>query len=566
MKDLSIDEFLLKQVINAAGSAIIITDVRGTIKYVNPRFCEITGYRANEVLGKTPRLLNSGRMPPKFYRDLWHTISGGRRWRGRVLNKRKDGSGYWSQQSIAPIRDEGGKVTLYLSLSEDVTENESLKQQYRQLAFFDELTGLGNRRMFRRDLDMRIDFANRADDIHMLLLANVDDFKSVNERIGHQGANQLLKKISQTLRANVDSPGDVYRLGSDEFAFLAGPFRQLEQAHEVAERLCQSLRSIEQPEPGATAATLSLGAALFPGDAFDSAELLRQAEIALRQSRSKRKTSLTFYRDQLAATNEVEFQLLQDLIAAIEDKQIYLVGQPIIALQSGCREVLELLLRWRHPKLGFVSPQQIIRLAETFACLHKLSLLIVDRLIEAVLSLETHDNNIIFSLNLNVAQALDEGLIDYLCESLDECGIARRRILLELVETDHFNFADAQVRRRIQYLKQCGFLLALDDFGAGYATFEFLNEVDPDYIKIDRGITTDIENTDKKRITLEAILALTSKLGVVTVVEGVENAQQDRLLQNVGHRDLKVQGYFYAKPQSLDQLNSSQPQVLQTLA
>ena len=548
MHELKIDDDLFKQILNAAGSAILISTPEGVIKYTNPRFTEISGYRATELIGRSPRLLNSGRMHPSFYREMWETILSGNKWRGRVLNKRKDGSLYWSMQSIAPVKDEDGNVTMYLSLSEDVTDMQSMKEQYRTLAFIDELTKLGNRRMFRKDLDTRIDLAMRSDDVYMTGLLNIDDFKTINDELGPRAGDKVLRQAATRLKETLKGQGDAYRLEGDEFAFLAGPYYGLQEVDATIEKLTSAFEEPLEIAGIHHDISFSIGTALMPTDSCDPTELMRYMEISRRKARTITGTCAVFFRDELQAAYDADTCLLNDLIQAIEEQAIFVVGQPIFNLHQRQQTGVEILLRWEHPRLGPINPNKIIKLAENYGHLYKLSVLIIDQVVKLASIFRDELGSKTIAINMNVAQVMDRSLIEYLCDSLDSLAIPHSQIIIEFTENDRFNFSEAETRQRIAHIKECGFKIAIDDFGSGFATFEFINDVDPDLIKIDRGITADIDNDRKKWLTMSAILALTEKLGVTTVVEGVETNQQDQILRQLSGESLRVQGYLYSKP------------------
>lgn len=547
MHGLNVDEGIFKQILNAAGSAIVITDPRGTIKYTNPRFSDITGYQAAEVLGRTPRILNSGKMPKNFYQDLWRTIQKGSNWRGRVLNKRKNGQFYWSMQSISPITTVEGDIQWFVSVSEDVTEIETLKEQYKTLAFIDELTGLGNRRMFRKDLDMRIELATRSDDIYVLAIVNIVDFKGINEHHGHHQGNRVLRETAQHLKQRLKGQGDVYRLEGDEFVLLAGPYYDSQELEHLVNTLATLSIESAQQQP----VHYSTGAALLPTDSRDASELMRFANLAERRAHTLPGSNVILYRDELTATSEADARLLGELVQAIDEKKLFVVGQAIFDLNTGKQVGTEILLRWHHPRLGAISPLKIIQLAEKYGYLHKLSVLIIDQVIKHIENGDQGLGHERIAINFNVAQVLDNSLIEHLCEALERAQIPRQRIMLELTENDRFNFKDPATRHSIELLRSCGFGIAIDDFGAGYATFEFINEINPDQIKIDRGLINNIEHQSKKLLTLTAILALTERLEVETVVEGIERPEQHQILQLQNTGPLCVQGYFYARPTGL---------------
>lgn len=534
----------LSSAVENSGSAVVITDISGRIEYVNSRFCDITGYTLQEVIGQTPSLLRSGETDPATYRDLWRTIQSNRKWRGTLRNRRKDGSLYWSLQSIAPISNEKGCITHLVSVGDDITQLKEYQSQLEQLAYFDPLTELGNRRAFRQHLDTLLE--KPSDQYRALLLLDLDHFKKVNDTMGHEAGDQMLKTVANRLRFCIPEQDRVFRLGGDEFSIL---MEELDSLDTLRERVSEMIALLSQPMEVGThelQTSASVGITLIGIDACDNSGLLRNADLAMYRAKRAGRNTYAFFNHSMNTEARRTLTLEHDLRHALEQGELHLHYQPQVDLSSGQIIGMEALLRWQHPIDGNIPPDEFIPIAEETGMILPIGRWILEQACQTAANMRRlYTRPFRMAVNLSARQFEDPDLILQIEQTLADTGLPGNYLELEITESllvnnfSHINDILRQLRRR-------GITIAVDDFGTGYSSLNYLKKLEVNQLKIDRSFVQDIPGDRDDVAITSTIILMARQLGLQVIAEGIETEQQKQFLLQQGCRT--GQGFYFSRP------------------
>ena len=537
------------QAVESSGSAVVITDHNGHIEYANSRFTDITGYIPDEVLGKTPAILRSENTPDSTYKELWGSLAAGQKWRGSLYNRRKNGTHYWALQSISPIHDEHGDLVNIVSVSEDITAMKEHERQMEQLAYFDPLTQLGNRRNFREKLDQVI--CMPGEQYQALLLLDLDGFKQINDTMGHEAGDNLLITIASRLKFAIESPSTVYRLGGDEFTVI---LRNVPSIDALRTRTQEMLDLLAQPIRLGTreiSVTVSIGITLIHIDSPDGSSLLRNADLAMYAAKEKGRSTYQFYEPEMNIAARRSMTLELDLRIALEQSQFHLMYQPQVSLETGQVLGMEALIRWRHPQNGMISPAEFIPKAEETGLIVPMGRWVLEEACRAAKQIQDLGlPPIKVAVNLSARQ-FDTALVKTVTEVLEETGLAARYLELEITEgvlMDNLQLAMGT----LQQLQNMGITLAIDDFGTGYSSLSYLKKMPVDILKIDRSFVQDIPHDQDDVAITTTIISMASRLGLNVIAEGIETREQLEFLQQ--HTCVTGQGFLFSPPIQLTDL------------
>lgn len=536
------------QAVESSGSAVVITDKSGHIEYANSRFTDITGYLFAEVQGQTPAILRSENTPDSTYKELWGNLAAGQKWRGSLYNRRKNGTHYWALQSISPIHDEQGDLVNIVSVSEDITAMKDHERQMEQLAYYDPLTQLGNRRNFRERLEEVIHIPT--DRYNALLLLDLDDFKQINDTLGHEAGDNLLTTVANRLRFTVEAPSTVYRLGGDEFTIIMRNLPNVDalkrKVNEITALLCQPLKLGSRE----IQVTVSIGVTLIGIDSADSSSLLRNADLAMYTAKDKGRNNYQLYTPEMNIAARQAMTLELDLRMALEQNQFYLMYQPQVELGSGEIIGIEALIRWRHPSNGIVAPNDFIGKAEETGLIIPLGLWVLKQACRAAKQIQAQGlPPLKVAVNLSAKQFNDQ-LVPSIHTVLKETGLAPEFLELEITEGVLMDNLQ-QAASTLQQLRDMGITLAIDDFGTGYSSLSYLKKMPVDILKIDRSFVQEIpHNKDDMAIT-NTIISMANQLGLSVIAEGIETEQQLEFLKE--QECVIGQGYLFSPPVPFEQ-------------
>ena len=540
---------LLERAIDSTFNAILITDAtqpHNPLIYVNAAFERITGYNRDEVLGRNCSFLQNGDRDQPDVLELRNAIREQREGRAVLRNYRKDGSMFWNELLIAPVRDEQGQVTHFIGVQNDVSERVNYEAQLEYQSTHDALTGLANRTLLGDRLEQAIVFAHRAGRLVAVMMIDVDRFKLVNDTLGHTCGDALIREVGERLSRCV-RPGDtVARLGGDEFMVVMSDMASEDDAATLARHLLETVATPMKLECHDMIVTASLGVALYPKDGEQASILLKNADVAMYRAKELGRNSFQFYSPEFNARTLERLELETRLRGALKQGELVLYYQPQVDLQSGRMIGAEALIRWNHPVLGMVSPADFIPLAEETGLIVPIGEWVIETACRQLKAWQDEGlPDMVLSVNVSARQFQQENLSRVVAQALHQSDVQARCLDLEVTESAAMRNPD-QTIAILRQLKEIGVKVSLDDFGTGYSSLNYLKRFPIDTLKIDRSFVNDITtDPDVAAIALSVIsLAHSLKLGVIA--EGVETEAQLSLLRR--HRCDKMQGFFFSRP------------------
>ncbi len=547
---------LSASVIAHAHEGIIITNTAGRIVDVNPAFTEVTGYTREEALGKTPRLLQSGRHDARFYAAMWQSIKSSGQWSGEVWNRRKSGEVYPEWLSITTVTGEEGEVTHYVGSSTDITERKQSEADIHNLSFYDPLTQLPNRRMLMDHLYQTLVMGTGSAKHGALLFIGLDNFKAINETKGHGVGDLLLLRVSSRLKTCVGGGDVIVRLGGDEFVIvlenLGDAVEQAEvQARIVAEKILDATSQPYNLQGHEYHTTSSIGIGLFHEHEMSVDELLKRADTAMYQAKQSGRNTLRFFDPTMQAVLEERMALEADLRSALQQQQFRLYYQMQVN-HTGRVIGAEVLLRWIHPSHGLVSPIKFIPLAEESGLILPVGQWVLETACKQIKIWETDPltRDLQLAVNVSAGQFHQPDFVAQVSELLNQTAIVPSRLKLELTESMVLDDI-ADTIAKMHALKQLGVRFSMDDFGTGYSSLAYLTQLPLDQLKIDQSFVRNIGTKPTDAVIVQTIVGMANNLGMEVIAEGVETPAQRDFLEKVGC--LFYQGYLFGKPVPLEE-------------
>lgn len=539
-----------------AREGMMITDPDGTIVRVNKAFTEITGYEADEVIGKNPRLLSSGYHDAEFYRQMWQCIIEKGNWKGEVWNRRRTGEIYPEWLTITAVKDQNGKITQYVSTLADISERKESEERINKLAFFDPLTQLPNRRLLQERLDQAIATSHRQHTLGALLFIDLDDFKTLNDNRGHHIGDLLLIAVADRLRNAVRKQDTVARLGGDEFLVVLEGLGQIHdeaaaQAQQVAEKILGSLNNHYTLEDQDYFNSPSIGICLFGDQPVQIDDLLKQADQAMYHAKAAGRNTSRFFDPEMQTVTAQRFEMQNEIREALNLHQFQLYYQPQVD-HTGKVVGAEALLRWLHPQRGMVPPLDFIPLAEESGLILSLGNWIFATACAQLVewSKTPATANIILSVNVSARQFQHPDFVAQLLLIIHGSGVDPRKLKLELTES--MLIANPQdIITKMDALKTQGIKFSLDDFGTGYSSLSYLKRLPISELKIDKSFVNDILIDANDAAIARMIIRLAQSMELTVIAEGVETREQRDWLESEGC--FKYQGYYFGRPVRVDQ-------------
>lgn len=527
---------------------VIMTDLSGAIEYVNQAFTELSGYELTDVIGRNPRLLQSGQTPNETYRVMWQRLQQGKTWQGELINKTKAGLVYTESVVIYPVRNEQQQVTHYIGHKEDLSQKKALEYQVQQLSEFDQLTGLPNRTVLSRRFQRAL--TSNPDAEHTVLWLDIDNFKYINDNLGHEFGDGLLQQLAERLRLLLNEHDLMARQSGDSFMMVLMDCN-LEQAPLRASALLEITQQPFVLLSQEMIISASIGIALFPNDGLDLDSLSAAAEVAMYQVKQEGRNAFRFYSAELQAQSARTLALSNALKHAIARDELHLVYQPQWDMNQQRMIGAEVLLRWQHPELGFISPAEFIPLAEQTGQITVLGNWVMNTAVKQLR--QWQDAGLVIpqlAINLSAVQFNQPHLVDHISAIIASHGVDAQCIELELTEAVALTHPQ-RAGQIMDDLHGAGFILALDDFGTGYSSMSYLKRFPLHKLKIDQSFVRElIEDGDDQAIVI-AIIQMAHSLGMVSIAEGVETQAQQDFLQ--AHGCDQIQGYHYARPLTVEQ-------------
>ncbi|WP_194788330.1 putative bifunctional diguanylate cyclase/phosphodiesterase [Pseudomonas sp. UFMG81] len=534
---------LFQRAVEQSASAFLLVNRDGVVEYVNPSFTAITQYSTEEVQGHHLAELPALENLSELLFDSPSSLAMGNSWQGEFKSRRKNLEPYWGQLSISKVYGDNRELTHYIGIYEDVTQTKLAQQRIERLAYTDNLTNLGNRPAFIRNLDER--FARDSNSPICLLLVDIDNFKRINDSLGHQTGDKLLISLARRLRNSLSSGGSLARFASNEFAVLLDD-TTLEDGQGVAHQL---LRTLDKPmfvDNQLINVTASVGLACAPLHGSDPATLMKNAGLALHKAKANGKHQVQVFTEVLNAEASYKLFVENNLRRALTQNELEVFYQPKLCLRSGRLLGLEALLRWNHPERGMIRPDQFISVAEETGLIIPIGKWVVRQACRMSQQLrEDGFGNLHVAINLSPKQFSDPELVGSIGSILKEEALPPHLLELELTEGLLLE-ASEDTHRQLDELKALGLTLAMDDFGTGYSSLSYLKKFPIDIIKIDRSFINEIpDNQDDMEIT-SAVVAMAHNLKLKVVAEGIETPEQLAFLRR--HRCDVGQGYLFDRP------------------
>ena len=523
----------------------LITDAGQRIVMVNQGFTRITGYVESEVLGKNPRILSSGRHDKTFYQAMWQEITEQGQWQGEVWNRRKDGSLYPEWLTISRLLDEQGEVSHYLAVINDITQRKQDEERIYRLAYYDPLTALPNRTLLEQRATLALSLASRHRNQVALLYIDLDNFKNVNDSLGHQVGDTLLVELARRLQAILRDEDTLARSGGDEFLLLL-PEVDANGASHVADRVLHLMSEPIEAQEHDLVVTGSIGIAMYPDDADDLAGLHTKADIAMYRAKALGRNAFSFFTPALQTHYVRTLEIENALRRALELEQLSLHYQPQHELASGRLIGFEALLRWQHPELGQVSPAEFIPVAENSGLILPIGDWVMQQAMAQLAQWHAAGHTqLSMAINLSAAQFSAQDLAAQVAGLLKQYQLPAGAIELELTETIAMQDPDLAVNI-MQQLHHQGISLALDDFGTGYSSLSYLKRYQLQKLKIDQSFVRHLSATNDDAAIVSVTITLARSLGMQTLAEGVETPEQLDFLRQQGCE--LAQGYLFSRP------------------
>jgi diguanylate cyclase (GGDEF)-like protein/PAS domain S-box-containing protein len=532
-------------VFDTSDAAIMITDHNGLIRRVNPAFTQMTGYTETEVIGCTPRILNSGRQDEAFYKNMWESLTVQGCWEGELWNRRKDGVIFPVAQTVTTIRDEQASAVGYVSLLTDLTQKKRDEDEIAYRANYDPLTGLPNRNLLAERLMQALKQGRRENTRSAVMFIDLDFFKQVNDTLGHAVGDRLLQLVADRMRVCVRETDTIARLGGDEFVILLTDIDAAAPASIVAEKLIAQMVEAFVIEGNEIHIGASVGITICPDDGVDVDTLFRNADLAMYRAKSKGRNNAQFFEAALTTAALDRRALENDMRSALLRQEFRLHFLPQVDMISGRITGVESLLRWQHPQRGLLAPDAFVPLAEETGLIRDIGVWALEESCRQLAAWDAAGHRLTMALNISIRQLPEALAVGNILAELARHRIDPQRIVLEFTEGVLRTEAPA-IQQWFVDAGDAGLHLAIDDFGSGYSSLLNLKRFPIRHVKIDKSFVKDMAGNAGHRALIEAILALAHSLGLSVVAEGVENTGQATLLQERACEH--AQGYLYSRP------------------
>jgi diguanylate cyclase (GGDEF)-like protein/PAS domain S-box-containing protein len=541
-------------VYQASSQAMMVTDDDNRIITVNPAFTLITGYGAKEVLGKNPNFLRSSLQDNTFDQGMWESINTIGKWQGEILSRRKNGEEYLERLTINTIFCDDGSAYRRVALFSDITEEKKNEELVWRQANYDFLTGLPNRRMVHDRLKEEIKRSRRAEKPFAILLIDLDRFKEVNDSLGHEVGDNVLKEAAERMVHCVREADFIGRLGGDEFILILDYVQDITSIGGIANSLLDKLATPYQLGDELAYLSASIGITIYPDDAKDITSLLKNADQAMYAAKRQGRNRFHYYTPTMQEAANTRMRITRELFSALAENQFTVYYQPIVQLTTGAIHKAEALIRWRHPKLGLVSPADFIPIAEDTGQIIAIGDWVFRQAaLQVARCRALHHPDFQISVNKSPVQfrAVSDSQIpcfDYLTET----GMPGQSNVVEITEGLLME-AREEISSKLLAFRDNGIQVALDDFGTGYSSLAYLKKFDIDYLKIDQSFVRNLTFGSSDMVLCEAMIEMAHKLGIKVIAEGVETQDQCDFLKQMGCD--YGQGYLFSKPIPADELD-----------
>jgi diguanylate cyclase (GGDEF)-like protein/PAS domain S-box-containing protein len=544
---------LSRIVFENALESITVTDANSRIQMVNRAFIETTGYSLDEVIGKTPAILKSGKQGADFYLEFWKTLQEKGEWRGEIWNKRKNGTIYPEWLNVSAVRNKRGEVEHYIAIFSDITERKQREELIAFQAFHDALTGLPNRTLFRDRLDQTLAAARRHKyRTPAVMFLDLDRFKQINDTLGHDAGDELLKEVANRLRRCVRESDTVARMGGDEFTVLLPEISSLEDAHAVGEKIIDLMRQPVVLAGSEVVVTTSIGISMYPKDGRDADSLMKCADAAMYHVKGAGRAGLAFFAPELLGKPSRRHELESRLIHALSNGEFVLHYQPMVELVSGRPFGLEALLRWKDENGELLLPEEFLTIAEELGLMADIGHWVLNEACRRGARWIEEGYDLTLAINLSVRQFHRIDFVRAVQKVLADTRFPPNRLQLEISEPLAVRDIDFTLRT-LATLHGQGIRIAIDDYGTGYLNFTQLRHLPLDAVKLDRTLVRDALAAPENKAIAAALIKSANILGLQVIAEGVETRAQAELLRSFDCA--LAQGFLFSRPASAEQID-----------
>ena len=540
---------ILTAAIEQTPGATIITNTKGEIEYVNSAYSALSGQKSKDMIGTLPDIFNPELADASTLGDIWKTLKSGNIWQDELRNKYQDKYLRWETTRISPVKSEMDKTTHYVILQEDVTQQREQREQLEYMAMHDSLTDLPNRTLFNDRLNHALLAARRDGKPLAVMLMDLNNFKEINDSMGHHTGDEILKEIATRLLEVMRGGDTVARMGGDEFLLLLPEASSDKQAQYI-NRIRSTFQNPFLVGERSFEIKASIGLAVFPEDGNDPEILLKHADVAMYAA--KESTDMCKRYDiSLDHENFARLELSHSMRAAIDKDQLVLHYQPIVNFQSALIDSVEVLVRWNHPDRGFLSPDSFIPLAEQTYHIGEITQWVIKHAFQQLALWNKQGIELGISINISAHDLLHPGLSEIIKNRISENNLDPSQITIELTESTLMLHV-YKTLSNLQKLRGLGVKINIDDFGTGYSSLQYLKRFPVTGLKIDKSFVLNMTQDDNDAIIVRSTIDLAHNMGLTVVAEGIENQLAYDVLEILGCDN--GQGYFLAKPMSADDL------------
>ena len=540
-------------VFDCTREGVLVSDRNGVIVHVNRALVKITGYTPEEVLGQRPSLFKSGHHGAQFYQAVFQSLQKNGEWHGEIWNRRKSGEIYPQWQTIRAVRDLKGHVSHYVAVFSDISAIKNSQTEMMRLAHQDPLTDLPNRLLFTDRTEQALTYAQRHKSGCALLMIDLDHFKIINDSLGHNVGDLLLKAVGERLLSVFGKGFTVARLGGDEFAVLIEHCNQVAQAAGFAQKVLEVMKGAFIIDSHQLFMSASVGISLFPNDALNAEQLLRNADSALFKAKSAGREGYALYTEELTAHAQYRIEVASDLRRALEQHELRVYFQPVHDLTTSRLVGVEALVRWQHPQRGLVAPGEFIPIAERTGLIAEIDAWVLEQACWQMCQWQAAGVNLSFvAVNISSRLFARPELYQLVSTVLADTGLDPALLELEVTESavmDNSEVALEQMHR----LRELGLRLAIDDFGTGFSSLLRLKQLPVQKLKIDQGFVAGLPGDDDDVAIVRAVIALAQSMGMQVHAEGIEHVEQAQFLLDY-NCDLG-QGYWFGRPMPARELD-----------
>jgi diguanylate cyclase (GGDEF)-like protein/PAS domain S-box-containing protein len=526
--------------------SVVITDLDGRVEYVNPKFCEVMRYDREEVIGTKAQILGGEIDNPKELEQIRKKLISGDMWKSEFQTRRKNGKTSWESALIAPIRDANGNTTHYLAVKEDITERKAFEQKLLTQATHDQLTGLPNRFLAFDRLKQMLQHANRYRHHIGIIFIDLDNFKTVNDSLGHAVGDALLIRVAKRIRSQLRAENTLCRLGGDEFMALVPDLQDpIEDLKFILHRVIASMQTPFNLNDRDITITLSLGIALYPDDGSDVGKLMSHADIAMYEAKRSGRNTFCFFTPEMNQKIQEKIALETQLRHALEMGELYPVYHPIIRLADGALVGAETLLRWKNPELGNTAPAEFIPIAEQTGMIRPITDWLFGTILDHAATWRQPPGSFWLAVNVSPNYFCEKPFLRIIEATVERASEIGLKLCVEITE-NLFMQNSAAAMENFRHLAELGVTSAMDDFGTGYSSLAYIKRFPLNFLKIDGTFVDGLPEDNDNRLLTETIVLMGHQLGINIIAEGVETKAQLDYLRSI-HVEY-AQGFYMAEP------------------